>query len=337
MKIKITGLFANIILSSAAVLAVLFSLELLTRLAYQDNLNIYLNLSHSGEKTSLLRPSDITGYEFIPRATGEINSFGLLSNEYPFLKGAGVYRVLILGDSILCGRGWMPDMLEKMLNSRGNKQKVEIWNAAVGGFNVRQYADFLRCKGAHFEPDLVLVGFCIHDFEQRNWVVYETADKMRVYDVPFPRVSRVILNRPLFLHSRLYRWLAMRWERKISQKCRESGSIAEQKANGLYYLSLIKDITERRRIKLVGVIFPYLMPLEDYSDDFRAHYRILREVLEQLHMDYLDLHVAFQPFFKNGEYRKYRNDPSDVCHPNVSGHKVASMAVYDYLIDKYLN
>jgi lysophospholipase L1-like esterase len=75
-------------------------------------------------------------------------------------KPAGVLRVLVLGDSQIEGYvdndEHYPHLLEERLRSPGGG-RVEVLNAAVGGYGPLQYYLWYRAAGERLEPDLVVV------------------------------------------------------------------------------------------------------------------------------------------------------------------------------------
>jgi lysophospholipase L1-like esterase len=81
-------------------------------------------------------------------------------------KPAGVYRILLLGDSHTFGwalayeDGWGA-RLERELSGKGGR--VEVINTGVPGYNTGQEAAWLRAHGLSYQPDCVLVLFCGND------------------------------------------------------------------------------------------------------------------------------------------------------------------------------
>lgn len=112
-------------------------------------------------------------YELIPGAHGwgwrcevEINAAGFRDRDYPRTKPAGTRRIVALGDSITfgnyldAGQTW-PKRLEELL-ARG-PLACEVLNLGVTGYDTLQMVGFLERTGVAFEPDAVVIGFCIND------------------------------------------------------------------------------------------------------------------------------------------------------------------------------
>jgi len=97
------------------------------------------------------------------------NSFGLRDAEHSLEKGAGVFRILGIGDSFTYGAGASLEdtylsRLESMLNGRpGDHPKVEIIKAGIPRSYPATQRLFLEHYGLKYAPDLVLVGFVPND------------------------------------------------------------------------------------------------------------------------------------------------------------------------------
>jgi lysophospholipase L1-like esterase len=92
-----------------------------------------------------------------------VGSHGMRNRETPLAKPAGVFRILVLGDSVAFGWGVaekesFPRVLEERLARLGLPpgKQVEVINSAVPGWGLHDEVHFLREKGMRYEPDLVL-------------------------------------------------------------------------------------------------------------------------------------------------------------------------------------
>lgn len=103
-----------------------------------------------------------------------INALGLKDREYPPTKPAGVFRVLMLGDSFTEGFGLvtpdtMPKQAERMLAGGRCDRPVEVVNAGVSSYSpILEYL-FLRRVGLGLEPDLVVLSFDMTDVHD-DWI-----------------------------------------------------------------------------------------------------------------------------------------------------------------------
>ena len=180
-----------------------------------------------------LRPDPVLGVRFIASKSGlsqdscfsahvSINAEGWRSREIPLAKPAGVYRVLVLGDSFMAGLQVNDDevfasALERRLSSEGLARRVEVINFGVPSYGTDQEYLSLREFGLAYQPDLVLLAFYGQNDVSDNYSVLISAKS--VYPKPFFDVEHddlvflpitrstpwlIRIGRELASHSRLY-------------------------------------------------------------------------------------------------------------------------------------
>jgi hypothetical protein len=104
----------------------------------------------------------VTGFAHEPSAVGRYptgilaiaNSQGFRDNVVTVQKPPGTQRILVLGDSFTVGvnvemEESFPQVLERMMNESSDTP-VEIINAAVGGFDPFQYAQYFEHHGSEY-------------------------------------------------------------------------------------------------------------------------------------------------------------------------------------------
>jgi lysophospholipase L1-like esterase len=138
-------------------------------------------------------PDPITGWSLQPGASGrsydenyeydsrvEINSLGLRSPAaIGYDKPAGVYRILVLGDSFVeAMQVEMQDafhqQLGQILNQRG--LRAEVIAAGVQGWGTDQELLWLREQGRRYRPDLVVLAFYPRNDFMNNFRPLEAAN-----------------------------------------------------------------------------------------------------------------------------------------------------------------
>lgn len=137
-----------------------------------------LDLGHPYEsEPAAYLPSDDPDVLFVPkpgyRGFSEgtqvaISSQGLRDREFEVGHPAGVWRILVLGDSVTFGAGVLaeesyPKVLERELNQRGDGWRYEVINTGVIGYNTIQERARLEQVGLQFQPDVVLLMFVVND------------------------------------------------------------------------------------------------------------------------------------------------------------------------------
>lgn len=100
-----------------------------------------------------------------------INSLGFRDEEFPEEKPEGVFRILMLGDSMTFGPAMnlgqtYPKVLEELLNESAEAGlRFQVINAGVSGYNTYQELATWCNVGVALDPDLVIVGFCVNDVD----------------------------------------------------------------------------------------------------------------------------------------------------------------------------
>lgn len=271
------------------------------------------------------RVVDDLAYEIIPRANGEINSLGMRGPERAKQKPPGVYRVLVLGDSVAYGIGVRPTetlsaQLEQMLYARGRLQ-VEVLNAGVPGYNTEQELRWLERVGLALEPDAVVLAYCPNDVLVTP-IVFRSGDDM-VYYRPGSGASRYAPW--LVRHSALFRRVLAFVEQR-----RGEAEHVDVESNRAALGAIARELAQRG-LPLVTVIYPFLEG--EFSAYRRRHAQVhamVHEILKPLGVDVIDLLEAW----RGRDYREFRNryDPEDSCHPNDDGHRDAARRVADWLL-----
>lgn len=112
------------------------------------------------------------GHAHVMGVDVDINSQGLRDREYSLEKPAGVYRILLLGDSTTLGWGdplneTTPKILEQTLNAERvpGVERFEAINAGVGNYDTVQEVTYYETRGRTFHPDLVILVYFINDPE----------------------------------------------------------------------------------------------------------------------------------------------------------------------------
>ena len=335
MKLGHSNILARISLLFMGLAFTLLAAELVFRLFPEYKLSQYANkntiapmlksMNRAARDYHIYRPSNILGYELIPNSVVGVNSFGMIGKEHGLSKNKGTYRILVLGDSVT-EHNWYVDFLEEKLNNHvlSLKYDFELWNGGVSGYQVDQYAAYLKYKGLRYDPDMLLIGLCLNDFDVLYQVYYKDNNGFTIFYDPNYKLSKYIpLNRFLFKHFYFYRFLASRLG-SLLQK-------SDSKIEGLRYLKEIKDICEKRRISVLCVIFPYMKPFDEYKDFEKKKYREMLDVLNTLNIEFIDLNK----FFPDKTRFALRRDKDDYMHPSKEGHVIIAEAIHGYLTKNY--
>jgi lysophospholipase L1-like esterase len=97
-----------------------------------------------------------------------VNADGFRDRQYARHKPAGTFRIVVLGDSIAFGhRVNLEEIFAKVLEQRlaaaVPPPAFEVLDLGVSGYNPYNEAAVFADVGVGYEPDLVLVQFCVND------------------------------------------------------------------------------------------------------------------------------------------------------------------------------
>ena len=293
-----------------------------------------------------LSPNILIGWEPIPNpaaAAGppdgrftpeERNSLGFRDYEHAVGKSPGVYRILIIGDSITKGVG-IPDpnmafpmVLERELGQSGLRS--EVLNFGVEGYNTQQEVETLRDKGLRYSPDLVVLAYCLND---RDWPAHHLYMKLLEEESSSGAVAAARLS-PLLSHSALYLFVRYRilddW---LMKRRMADGRIKElfdlvQKDTVEEYFGVLADLSRQNGFSVLVAVFPYIDDLDDYKHLDQDRWA---QALSARHgFAHYDLLNAFRECARmTGQTIAF-----DDVHPNNIGHVCAGRVLASFIRDQ---
>jgi lysophospholipase L1-like esterase len=115
----------------------------------------------------------------------ENNRYGFRERDFETPKPPGVYRVMVLGDSLTWGAGLAVEerytaIAEKLLSDSFPQKKFEVLNFGIPGGPTTEERDILRKFRQPVEPDLIVVGFCLNDPQPKPQ--YYSIERQRLTD-----------------------------------------------------------------------------------------------------------------------------------------------------------
>lgn len=271
-----------------------------------------------------------------------INERGLRGPVVPYGRTPGKKRVLFLGDSITFGYGVRDDEVVServgaLLAAAG--VSVETVNTAISSYNTEQEVTFYEHEGHRYDPDVVVVGVCWNDINDKSNVRVDTvgnlvdADAAEAAPTEAPSSNeyelRNILKRSRLLYGTLERWRAYQATRSPDDHATFRNDVLAGQATPRVEAGWSQMEGAFRRLRtLVGdhgarlliVAFPVPLMLEQ-SFPTSSYPGRLREFAAHEGIAFLDLTVAFQAAFHGHESLFI---PFDGDHPNAAGHDLAA-------------
>jgi hypothetical protein len=274
---------------------------------------------------STFRISRDLGFEPIPHAiigsNIRINSLGMFDKERLAAKADGVYRIICVGDSTTANSEYVP-ILEQMLNQESNSLKFEVWNCGVPGYGMPQYYRGLKEKWLNYNPDLVIIGFCLNDFVTTPVFIRENNELVGYfpYREIFPRLSPYLMK-----NSALYRFLAVKLlSLKNTHDYQERFDFASRQLKDL------KEELSRKKIKFILVILGLPQEYDRYPEYFKESYVVVKKIAEGSALESIDT----VPIFKSNNPKSLKLTSADEIHFNKQASFLVSSAINSYLKQK---
>jgi hypothetical protein len=271
------------------------------------------------------------------------NSLGFRDFEYPEEKLPKQFRIFAVGDSFTQGGGvnfddTYPKKLERYLNFMGNIEKItyQVLNLGVPGRSTNQELELIKEQAERFDPDLIILGYCLNDAENRGGMpeVNAMRDKLTVryfekgtgmsgflYDRS--ALYRLLSHRVFNLRTyrgqiAYYRWL-YREEYSGWQLAREA-------------LLELGEFSRSEGIPVIVMIFPLFSFGLDESYPLSDIHDRLREVLDTAQLTCIDLFDVYRGLDRN----ILEAVPFDDAHPSDTAHRIAAEVLWRILITEKL-
>lgn len=265
-------------------------------------------------------------YTYTPGACGA-NSRGFRDVEHAVEKPSGVFRLVLIGDSVAEGRDVPADsafgrVLERELNARNDGRVYEVILLARIGYSTSQELVLLQDEAFRYDPDLILWAYCLNDPAHP---VYHNSngDLGRYYNRP--RAYLLALAEAFaFRVKQKYRGLNCATEFHAFVHC---AFWPEIEAN----LARIESVSLAHRVPVVFVILPVFeenVGFNEYS--LRDVHARLGDQAREDGFDVVDLLEAFREY-PPAALKVDHPDYFDPWHLNEHGHRVAAGAIAPHI------
>jgi lysophospholipase L1-like esterase len=293
------------------------------------------------------------------------NSAGMRDREHEVHKAAGVFRILLLGDSFVEAlqvpfEASLASLLERTLSERTGRA-IEVVSAGVSGWGQDDELRYLTQYGLAYQPDLVLVAMTLHndinDNLRREWHTLRDGVLVEQPREPMPLLEYEQLKLKSFLASRLQ--LVQLWRKyrhgvqiaKDTQQLRDH--VAEQFevptperiADGVELtgrlLEKIAQITTSNGARMALVLLPirYQVSNETFAEYARSNdsktmqidkpQQMVRQIAVELGIPTIDLLPEFQKWTAQSSAPLFIEWDG---HWNEAGHRLATDVVAGELI-----
>jgi lysophospholipase L1-like esterase len=263
---------------------------------------------------------------------------------------------VVIGDSVTFGSGValgerFSDRLEVLLGERLGRE-VEVLNFGVGGYDTLQEVATLEDVGLRFQPDLVIVGYCVNDlgdnspnleYIRRLGQASSRLHRLRVAQLLSTSLERMRLiwllreaNREQYVAEK-YRGLIapvsgdgelMALREELARRMEAAGETdfvlawyrSEVHLGRLAYaLDRLAGVVRENRIEALVAVIPYLGD----SGSYDVAYRMVEHMAVARGLDAVVLAPALAP----AGLESLRARPEDPVHPNDRGHRLLAEAL----------
>lgn len=339
-----TSVVANVALLVATIVITVAALEGMARLIFPAPLPWkYPQLRY--------RPDPTLVFAWEPNQRGfsadkeiVINERGLRGPVVPYERTPGTKRILFLGDSITFGYGVrdeevVSERVRALLGAAG--VPTETINTAIASYNTEQEVAYYEHEGHRYDPDVVVVGVCWNDINDKSNVRVDAHGNLvdaDAVDKPTKRSDAAIvadtefrntLKRSRLLYGTLERWRAYQASRAPDDHAAFRNDVLSGNATARVEVGWSRMENAFRRLqaavashgaRLMIVAFPVPVMLEQ-SFPASSYPTRLRDFATRENIPYLDLTGAFQAAFHGHESLFI---PFDGDHPNAEGHDLAA-------------
>lgn len=241
-------------------------------------------------------------------------------------KKAGEYRIAIIGDSVTYGYGvdiqhTFPALLQQKLDHLATpRKKYTVLNFGVSGYGTVSELELYKTKIADYKPDLVLLQYTLNDPMPTELVVQTVSESRAASKYLAWIVSK----------SHFAGWFIKTFN-QATRSLRAKNNYASFYGNEALWkkqqdaIAQFRELTNTNNSRFSVVIFPLLLPYDDYS--MQKFHDMITGVLETQGIHYLDLlHV-----YSEADYKSLKLNDDDNTHPSPLGHQMAAEAIYQDL------
>ncbi|HVR29874.1 MAG TPA: SGNH/GDSL hydrolase family protein [Thermoanaerobaculia bacterium] len=257
-------------------------------------------------------------------------------------KPAGVFRIVVVGDSFAWGAGVLPqdaypdrmgDELQRRARRAASSPAFEVVNFSRPGWNTTQELGALARWFDRLAPDLLVLGYCLNDAEP-----HQRRELARLRRDVHPRQPETAVERVLYARSAVFRLVFHR-----------ADNVRMRRATAAYYhrfyvdgqptweatrsaLAEMRDLAASRGAPFVLVVFPIFDSQLDHRYRYHALHETVTAAAAELGIDAVDL----LPRYLGIDARRLALDPFLDAHPSELAHRIAAMAILEELEQRAL-
>lgn len=304
---------AGAILSIFGLLVALLGVEALVRLTSLD-------------RSTLPEWSDRPHFYYIHE-----RSWSFRDTAYSQVKGDGVFRLAVVGDSFSFGPylqfdDTFPKKLERMLNLNASARRVEVVNYGVPRYSTSHEVALVQ-RAIREQADLVILQVTLNDPEIKPYrPTGLLSDEVNRWGQPeltggiyrYWRTAALVMRR-------VYNFRAAEKYRKYFFDLFDT---PENFKSFTQALDTIKNLAESAPVPLVSVTFPLFGQPLDESYVFRPLHEKVAAAMKERGIPNLSLIEQYRGI----PPERLQVLPGRDFHPNEIGHRIAAESIYEWLV-----
>jgi len=284
-----------------------------------------------------------------------INSKGFVGPDFDDHPGAGVYRIIALGDSCTFATGfWQigyPSVLQRLLNDGGSSRRFEVINAGIEGYNSTFALERIRDELIGYRPHLMIIYIGWNDLMKTDPEDASRVDRYRwlaelldrSYLIKAYKKVLFVNVRPLVMRpttaekpedaEAFDRFVPVRYRENLEEMIR---LLRTHDVNVLLVTlpTVVRPGMTGDQLRKANVFFPYFVGVYGVSrllSLHRAYNRTIIEVARREGVEVVDLASAFEPINERTPYFW------DTMHPNEKGNALIAKILASHIRERELS
>lgn len=287
-------------------------------------------------------------YELNPQYPG-INSHGMRNEEFSIGELKGKYLIAVIGDShtyslVPLREQAFPQKLQEYINNAVGKNNVRVINFGVGGYNTAQELEVLKYKVLKFNPDLVILQYCINDTHVCNYIQPEN----KAINSLIHKSRLLVRIWKRILYSSQFHWLY-----EYVGRVFPDALLYQEGLVGTLIINTAEEIqTHRghpaRTPNKVPSRYHYMLGIQNFNKNIKEFAQICKgNNIKYVATGFIDGEVydvflrngfniiSFYEIFRNEDMNHYGYDPEKTSsHFNAEGCKLIGISLSNFILDK---
>jgi lysophospholipase L1-like esterase len=268
-------------------------------------------------------------YTRVP-GTCDSNAHGFRGTDYGYHKEQGVFRIVIIGDSVAEGQGVayedrFAQVLERNLNgvTADEGQKVEVIVLALSGYSTSQELYLLEHEAFNYSPDLIVWTYVLND--PADPVFHNANGQLgRYYFKPVSHTASFVTRKLFEINERIN-----------SGHC---GTGYFEFLHCVYWdqvaanIKKVADLGEKHRVPVIFLLHPIFEETGNFYNYALAplHAR-LAAAATSVGLPVVDVLKAYQGHEMEA-LRLPQEKYYDPLHPNAAGHKIIADYLQNFIV-----